>query len=165
MGMTSVPPDQPTEPQQPPQPPEPPQPQDPPQPQYSAPQYVETQPQYAAQAPAPVGYSQPAAQYPQAYPPQYGYAAAAPRTNVLAIIALVLSLISVSIGGVITGHIALSQIKKTGEQGRGLALAGLIIGYIGSAGWVLFWVFLIVAPLIFAATMATTMGSLDYSGT
>ena len=37
----------------------------------------------------------------------------------------------VSLAAIITGHIALSQIKKTGEQGRGLAIAGLIIGYIG----------------------------------
>ena len=36
-----------------------------------------------------------------------------------------------SLAAIITGHIALSQIKKTGEQGRGLAIAGLIIGYIG----------------------------------
>jgi hypothetical protein len=35
----------------------------------------------------------------------------------------------IALVAIITGHIALSQIKKTGEQGRGLALAGLIIGY------------------------------------
>jgi peptidyl-prolyl cis-trans isomerase B (cyclophilin B) len=32
---------------------------------------------------------------------------------------------------VATGHIALHQIKRTGEKGRGLALAGVIIGYAG----------------------------------
>jgi hypothetical protein len=31
---------------------------------------------------------------------------------------------------VITGHVARSQIKRTGEAGEGLALAGLIAGYI-----------------------------------
>ena len=31
------------------------------------------------------------------------------------------------------GHISLSQIKKTGEEGRGLAIAGLIIGYLVTA--------------------------------
>jgi len=35
-----------------------------------------------------------------------------------------------SILGVVFGHIALAQIQRTGEQGRGLAVAGLIIGYI-----------------------------------
>jgi hypothetical protein len=38
-----------------------------------------------------------------------------------------------SIVGAITGHISLGQIKKTGEQGRGLALAGVIIGWVGLA--------------------------------
>ena len=61
--------------------------------------------------------------------PSYG-APAGQKTNVLAIVSLVSSFF-ISIVGIITGHIALSQIKKTGEQGRGLAIAGLIIGYIG----------------------------------
>ena len=61
--------------------------------------------------------------------PAYG-APASQKTNVLAIVSLVSSFF-ISIVGIITGHIALSQIKKTGEQGRGLAIAGLIIGYIG----------------------------------
>ena len=58
------------------------------------------------------------------------YGAPTQKTNVLAIVSLVSSFF-ISIVGIITGHIALSQIKKTGEQGRGLAIAGLIIGYIG----------------------------------
>ena len=38
-----------------------------------------------------------------------------------------------SIVAVVTGHMALGQIKKTGEQGRGLALAGTIVGWVGIA--------------------------------
>jgi len=34
---------------------------------------------------------------------------------------------------VVTGHIARRQIRRTGEQGAGFALAGLILGYIGLA--------------------------------
>ncbi len=61
----------------------------------------------------------------------YGYA---PRTNTLAIVAFVLGLCGfvsgiTAIGGIICGHLALSQINRTGEGGRGFALAGLIIGY------------------------------------
>lgn len=63
---------------------------------------------------APYGYSQPAAD----------------RYNVLAVVSLV-SAFFVSLAAVITGHIALSQIKKTGEKGRGLAIAGLVLGYAG----------------------------------
>ncbi|OYX48580.1 MAG: hypothetical protein B7Y93_09725 [Micrococcales bacterium 32-70-13] len=37
----------------------------------------------------------------------------------------------ISLGAVITGHIALNQIKQTGEGGRGLAIAGLVLGYLG----------------------------------
>ncbi|MFD1721113.1 DUF4190 domain-containing protein [Amnibacterium endophyticum] len=61
------------------------------------------------------------------------------RTNVLAIIALVLAFV-VAPGGIICGHIALSQIKRTGEQGRGLALAGTILGYVFTIGYVLLFV-------------------------
>jgi peptidyl-prolyl cis-trans isomerase B (cyclophilin B) len=32
--------------------------------------------------------------------------------------------------GIIFGHISLSQIKRTGEQGRGLAVAGLVLSYV-----------------------------------
>ncbi len=37
------------------------------------------------------------------------------------------------IPAIIFGHIAQRQIRQTGEQGGGLALAGLILGYIGGA--------------------------------
>jgi hypothetical protein len=63
------------------------------------------------------------------------------KTNAMAIVSLVTSILGISLVGVITGHIAMSQIKKTGEQGNGLAVAGLIIGYIGTVTWVLLWAF------------------------
>jgi hypothetical protein len=36
-----------------------------------------------------------------------------------------------TIPAVVCGHVARSQIRRTGEQGAGLALAGLILGWIG----------------------------------
>lgn len=60
----------------------------------------------------------------------------------MAIASLVVSLICCAPLGVIFGHVAISQINKTGEGGRGLATAGLIIGYIGCAAG-LFWMFAI----------------------
>lgn len=98
-------------------------------------------------------------------PPQaYGYGYPVPQpTNVLAIIALVLSLMGMSIGGVITGHISLAQIRRTAEQGRGMALAGLIIGYIGCAFWLLALVFVIVFPLIMWASIGAVSSGIDYS--
>ena len=34
------------------------------------------------------------------------------------------------LAALLRGHIALRQIRRTGERGRGLALTGLILGYI-----------------------------------
>ena len=56
------------------------------------------------------------------------------RTSGLAIASLVLSLIGPfgCIPAIVCGHIALRKIRKDARvQGRGLALAGLIIGYVG----------------------------------
>ena len=36
-----------------------------------------------------------------------------------------------AVAGVITGHIALAQLKSDGKQGRGLAIAGMVVGYAG----------------------------------
>ncbi|MGV8875189.1 MAG: DUF4190 domain-containing protein, partial [Rhodococcus sp. (in: high G+C Gram-positive bacteria)] len=69
--------------------------------------------------------------------------------------------------GIIFGHISLSQIKRTGEQGRGLALAGLIIGYIFTTLAVLSLVWLIVIANVvsnaFDDTDSDTFSSYDYS--
>ncbi|WP_158864256.1 DUF4190 domain-containing protein [Leifsonia sp. AG29] len=67
---------------------------------------------------------------PQPLPPQaapYG-AAAEPRWNTMSIVAFIVTFF-VSIVGIILGFIALSQIKRTGERGRGLALAAVILGF------------------------------------
>jgi hypothetical protein len=74
---------------------------------------------------------------PQGQPPYpYPYAVS-PPTNTLAIISLVCGLASFVIlplfAGVVavaTGHMARGQIRQTGESGSGLALAGLILGYV-----------------------------------
>lgn len=72
-------------------------------------------------------------------PPGYGYTpypypAPAP-TNGLAIAALVCALAGLAVGisapvGAILGHIARRQIRERGEQGDGMALAGIIVGWI-----------------------------------
>ncbi|MBN9238807.1 MAG: hypothetical protein BGO97_03895 [Micrococcales bacterium 70-64] len=91
------------------------------------------------QTPAPTPAEQPAAPAAPAYAAAPGYAAAPAKPwNVLSIISLVTSILWISLVGIITGHIALSQIKRTGEQGRGLAIAGLIIGYVGIVGAIIF---------------------------
>jgi protein-disulfide isomerase len=66
-----------------------------------------------------------------------------PRTNTLAIVSLVSAFV-VSLVAVITGHLALGQIARRGERGRGLAIAGLVLGYVGLASTVVVVVFAIV---------------------
>jgi hypothetical protein len=51
-------------------------------------------------------------------------------TNAFAIVALVCALIGGSVLGIVFGHVALSQIRRTGERGEGMANAALVIGYL-----------------------------------
>ena len=59
--------------------------------------------------------------------------------NTLAVVSLVSAVSFVGpLVAVITGHIALKQIKQTSEAGRALALTGIVLGYLYLAGWILF---------------------------
>lgn len=125
-----------------------------PQPGYAPP----TQPGYAP--PAQPGYAPPAQPGYAVLPGQPGYSpyvapaypAAQPRpTSGLAITSLVCGIAAIllfwaiipllaSIAAVITGHMALGQTKRKPEiGGRGMAIAGLILGYIviGIGGFIL----------------------------
>ena len=100
------------------------------------------QPYYGPQPPYPA-YQQPYSPYPPA-----------PPTNGLAIAALVCGVGGFVIGlsfipAIICGHLARRQIRQTGEQGAGLALAGLILGYVGTALFIaLIAVFVVIAHKI-----------------
>lgn len=81
---------------------------------------------------------------PAALPAHPGYAVL-PPTNTMAILALVLSFV-VSVAGIVLGHLALGQIRQTGERGRELAIAGLVIGYVITG----FVVLMVIAYVVFA---------------
>lgn len=72
------------------------------------------------------------------------------QTNGLAIAALVCGVCQVflwflaAIPAVVLGHMARKQIRQTGEQGDGMALAGMILGYIGLALTVLFVILIVI---------------------
>ena len=88
--------------------------------------------------------------------PQYAAAGPAePRYNVLAIVSLVTAFF-VSLAAIITGHIALSQIKKTGERGRGLAIAGLILGYLGLLAGIIITIIVVIGFITAASNGAVT---------
>lgn len=119
------------------------------------PLYGQQTPLYGQQTPL---YGQPAYGQAQGWQgAQYPQYAVAPRrqTNVLAILSLVFSCCFVVTGllgvaGLICGIIARKQIKESGEEGDGLALAGVIIGACATGlmvlvvvAYVLFFVFAI----------------------
>ena len=118
---------------------------------------------WAAQSPADSPAGQPAvpsaAQY--SYPPtgQYGhppyYSPAPARTNRLAIAALVCGVAQFFLGlfalnfllatpAIICGAIGMRQTRLRGEGGRGLSIAGLVLGILGIV-WNVLYVVLIVA--------------------
>jgi uncharacterized membrane protein len=72
---------------------------------------------------------QPAQPYQSGSAQGYGQPSQPQKTNLLAILSLVGAFVF-SLAGLVLGIIALKQIKQTGEQGRGLALAGIIISSI-----------------------------------
>lgn len=104
------------------------------------------------------------ADLPVAQPAVPGPAAAATvttpaRTNGLAIASLSCGLAQFAFGplatipAIVLGHMARGQIRRTGEQGAGLALAGLVLGW----GAVILGVVLIVVALTLAAGMHGAM--------
>lgn len=113
----------------------------------------------------PGGYQPPFQQPYAAYPP-------APKTNAMAVVSLVASLCGIfivplvgSVVGIIFGHIAKSQLKTNGENGDGMATAGLVLGYIfaglyalGCCGYGIF-----VAGMFGIAGAASSSSSSDYT--
>jgi uncharacterized membrane protein len=60
------------------------------------------------------------------------------KTNVTAVVALILSVLGVtSLIGIVCGHVARSQIRKSGEQGSSFAVAALWVGYLYLAAAIL----------------------------
>lgn len=105
------------------------------------------------------GYGQPG------YPSPYGAYPPPPpqrQTNGMAIASLVCSLSGllccslISIVGIILGVVALNQIKQTGEEGRGYALAGIIVGGVLVA-------LTVVVLIIYFALFATAASTSNYS--
>lgn len=84
--------------------------------------------------------------------------------NTMALVGFILSLSSVAVGitlipGIVLSHIGFSQIKRTGESGRGFALAGIIVGYCLLGLSVLVFVLVVILLLTIPALIA---GRLNY---
>lgn len=76
----------------------------------------------------------------------YGYAQQQPYYNSpasgKAIASLVLSLLGISLIGLILGFSARKEIRNSqgSLSGDGMALAGIILGWVGTIGWVFIWI-------------------------
>ncbi|HEV3267536.1 MAG TPA: DUF4190 domain-containing protein [Acidimicrobiales bacterium] len=73
-------------------------------------------------------------------------------TNGMAVASMVLGIVWVywigSILALVFGYIALGQIKQRGQQGRGMAIAGIVLGWVGAAT--------LIAVIIFAVASSSS---------
>jgi len=107
-------------------------------------------PGYVAAFQQPGGYPQ--SGYQPGMPAWPGGGYPGPKTNGLAIAALICGIAQFlgfwllgTIPAIVLGHIARKQIRQRNEQGAGLALAGLILGYVGIALTVIVVIIIIIA--------------------
>jgi hypothetical protein len=110
---------------------------------------------YDPNAPYGYGYGSPYGppQYPMVSPPSDGMAIASLVVSCVSVLGLCTWGIGAILGlvGAILGHVAQRRIRNTGAGGRGMALAGVIVG------WSVFVLGLIIAAVfVFAVVMAET---------
>lgn len=91
--------------------------------------------------------------------------AATASTNTMAVISMISSIVGwfsfgvLCIVGVVLGHMSLKQMKTSGEGGRGMAITGLVVGYIGIAGWIIgLIIFIVVVGALGVAAVASGAG-------
>ena len=88
----------------------------------------------------------------QGYPPPAFPGAWRRPTNTTAILALVMAFVLAPVG-VVLGVIARQQIRQTGEEGDGLALAGVIVGSVVTGIYVL-----MIVLMVATFSVATSFG-------
>lgn len=99
-----------------------------------------------------------AAPYAQETFPTASTATTLDKTNTFALLSIVLAFLS-PIAGIVFGHMGLSQIKRNGDAGRGIALTGLIISY----AYFVFVAIFIVLYIGFFAVMIGSLGAMSSS--
>jgi hypothetical protein len=74
--------------------------------------------------------------------------------NTLAVVSIASAVSGIgALIAVITGHVSLAQIKRSGESGRALAIAGTVLGYLHLAGWIIFGILVVVASVLIDSGM------------
>jgi len=133
------------------------------QPPYGQAQYGQPgQPQY--------GYGQP--QYPGSWPQPYGYGypGGGSGNNGLAIASLATGIGGFCIGfaspvALGLGIAALVQIKKRQDNGKGMAIAGVVLGGLGTLGWLAYLVLIVVLGVTSDDDYSASEPSSSYSAT
>ncbi len=78
------------------------------------------------------------------------------ETNILAVLSFIFGLFFfvpfASIVAIVFGFVALNQMTRTAESGRGLAIAGIILGFF----WTILYLFFIVMALLFLTGLVAT---------
>lgn len=80
------------------------------------------------------------------------------KFNTLSIISFISAFV-IPLVAVITGHISLSQIKKTKERGRPLAIWGTVLGYLGMVTIAIVTIVVIVGSAIAATSVSESLAS------
>ena len=147
----------------------------------------------AGSSPVPTAPPGPEYGYAPTSAPSYGYAAGyggyggygaaptyvpvmpAPKTNGMAIGSMVVSIVGatllfcygagsiVGIVGAILGHVARKQIKASKESGDGMALAGIIVGWIVAGLGLIVVAFLVIGFIYFANSASTSSYTSPYN--
>jgi peptidyl-prolyl cis-trans isomerase B (cyclophilin B) len=65
--------------------------------------------------------------------------------NTLAVVSLASALTGIgAVMAIITGHISQAQIKRSGENGKVLAVVGTVLGYVSIVSWIIFSILTVV---------------------
>ncbi|MEY4962466.1 MAG: hypothetical protein RLZZ249_1163 [Actinomycetota bacterium] len=108
--------------------------------------------------------TEPVAQEPEVSAPKQKEKFDFTRLNTLAVVSLASAISGVgALIAVITGHISLAQLKRSGESGRGLAIAGLVVGYLHIAFWIIFVALgVITKALIYSGVLGLQPGGPEF---
>ena len=81
---------------------------------------------------------------PVAQKPKFDWAS----LNTLAVVSIASAISGIgALIAIITGHISLAQLKTSGENGRNLALVGVVLGYVQLAGILIFSFLAVIAQV------------------
>ena len=108
--------------------------------------------------------TEPVAQEPEVSAPKQKEKFDFTRLNTLAVVSLASAISGVgALLAVITGHISRAQLKRSGESGRGLAIAGLVVGYLHIAFWIIFVALgVITKALIYSGVLGLQPGGPEF---